>query len=180
MPLTFWSQCCLRETCFCARFGSPQSHELLEKHARPSLALLVHLLVRLPLASPCLSSVGALLVSLALQVQLRSGSFAGSVALCNPFGRSACCFQIGNLSLSVVAMRSVGRRAPRAAELLFAPPPAAVALAAVVCSQSPLDFGLVAAADTWRWETAENWTALSIGSVDHFPGLELTWERTSG
>jgi hypothetical protein len=128
-----------------------------------------------------LSSVEALLVSQALQVQLQSGSFAGLVDLYNPFGQQGCCFQIGNLALSAVAMRSVGRRAPRAAELLFAPPAAAVALAAVVCSQSPLDFGLVAAAaDTWRWETAENWTALSIGSVVHFPGLDLTWERTSG
>ena len=91
-----------------------------------------------------------------------------------------------NLALAV-AMRSVGR-APRAAVLLFAPPavaaavegsPAAAALAVVVYSQSPLDFGLVAA-DTWNWETAENLTALPIGSVARFPGLDLTWERTSG
>jgi hypothetical protein len=89
-------------------------------------------------------------MSQALQVQPQSGSFAGLVTLYNLFGQRGCCFQIQNLALAALAMvRSVGR-APRAAVLLSAPPPAAAAAAldAVVYSQSPLDFGLVAAADT--------------------------------
>ena len=102
-----------------------------------------------------------------------------------------------NLALAaVLAMRSVGR-GPRVVALLFAPPAvaavdegfaaaaaaavavAAAALAAVVYSQSPLGFGLVAV-DTRSWETAENWTAaLPIESVAHSPGSGLTLERTS-
>ena len=130
------------------------------------------------------------MVSLALQAGL-----AGLVSLCNLLlGQKGCCyFQVENLALAaVLALRSVGR-GPRAAVLLFAPPPAvaavdegyaAAALAAVVCSQSPLGFGLVAA-DTKSWETAaENWKAaagLPTGSaVAHFPaGSGLTLERTS-
>ena len=55
---------------------------------------------------------------------------------------------------------------------------AAAALAAVVYSQSPLGFGLVAV-DTRSWETAENWTAaLPIESVAHSPGSGLILEKT--
>ena len=92
-------------------------------------------------------------MSQALQVELRSGSFAGLVALYNLFGQRSCCqFHMENLALAA-AMRSVGR-GPRAAVLLSAPPAVAAvvggyaAAAVVVYLQSPLDFGLVAAADT--------------------------------
>ena len=135
------------------------------------------------------------MVSLALQAELRSDSFAELVTLCNLLlGQRGCCYsQMENLALAaVLAMRSVGR-GPRVVALLFAPPAvaavdegfaaaaalAAAALAAVVYSQSPLGFGLVAV-DTRSWETAENWTAaLPIESVAHSPGSGLIWERTS-
>ena len=131
------------------------------------------------------------MVSLPLQAEL-----AGLVTLCNLLlGQKDCCyFQVENLA-AVPAMRSVGR-APKVVALLFAPPAAVAAvvdegyvaaaaavLAAVVYSQSPLGFGLVAA-DTKSWETAaENWKAaagLPTGSaVVHSPaGSGLTWERT--
>ena len=122
MPPTFLSQCCQRETYFCARSYLPQSHELLEKRVHLSLALL------LPLASPCLNSVGTLLMSRTLKVRLRSGSLAALAALYNLFGQQRCYSQIENLAPAAIAMRSVGRRA--AAVLLFVHP--AAALVAVV------------------------------------------------
>ena len=195
MRPTFWSQCCPRETDFLPGSCSLRLHELLEKHAHLSLSLLDH-----QPASACLNSVGTLalelclLVSLALQAELRSDSFAELVTLCNLLlGQRGCCYsQMENLALAaVLAMRSVGR-GPRVVALLFAPPAvaavdegfaaaaalAAAALAAVVYSQSPLGFGLVAV-DTRSWETAENWTAaLPIESVAHSPGSGLILGKT--